>query len=444
MLKILCQEETYVYNAYHMGKAFYPSEPVEASAEEKASHYVVLYLPSGKTLALDEESGAKEERSIRKRRMDRKLYQALARETGRSLAWGILTGVRPTKIAMGKREEGLEGEAFLTWFEETYLVSPRKARLAYEIAGREQALLERLDYQDGYSLYVGIPFCPSVCTYCSFSSGSLEQWGGYVEPYLAALHKELEWISRACREKKLNTIYFGGGTPTSLSAGQLDRLLGWVDELFSREHLLEYTVEAGRPDSIDREKLKVLRSHEVTRISINPQSMQQKTLDLIAGLPGEKTGDMKDTLEKIRALDPDSLTVHSLAVKRAARMGQEGYIPGGEEIGDMLDLAAETARAMGMSPYYLYRQKNIAGNFENTGYAKVDKAGIYNILIMEEKQSIIAAGAGASTKIVLKEPVPSPEGRGKKTNLIRQENVKAIDAYVRRVDEMIERKGEWL
>ena len=221
------------------------------------------------------------------------------------------------------------------------------------------------------------------------------------------------------------------------------------------------------------EKLKVLRSHGVTRISINPQSMQQKTLDLIgrrhsveevltafqmareegfdninmdliAGLPGEKTGDMKDTLEKIRALDPDSLTVHSLAVKRAARMGQEGYIPGGEEIGDMLDLAAETARAMGMSPYYLYRQKNIAGNFENTGYAKVDKAGIYNILIMEEKQSIIAAGAGASTKIVLKEPVPSPEGRGKKTNLIRQENVKAIDAYVRRVDEMIERKGEWL
>ena len=133
------------------------------------------------------------------------------------------------------------------------------------------------------------------------------------------------------------------------------------------------------------------------------------------------------------ALDPDSLTVHSLAVKRAARMGQEGYIPGGEEIGDMLDLAAETAREMGMSPYYLYRQKNIAGNFENTGYAKVDKAGIYNILIMEEKQSIIAAGAGASTKIVLKEPVPSPEGRGKKTNLIRQENVKAIDAYVRRV-----------
>ena len=459
MLKILCQEETYVYNAYHIGKAFYPSEPVEASAEEKASHYVVLHLPSGKVLALDGEPGEKEEQSLRKRRMDRKLYQALARETGRSLAWGILTGVRPTKIAMGKREEGMEEEAFLTWFEETYLVSPRKARLAYEIAGREQALLERLDYREGYSLYVGIPFCPSVCTYCSFSSGSLEQWGGYVEPYLEALHRELEWISRACREKKLNTIYFGGGTPTSLSAGQLDRLLGWVDELFSREHLLEYTVEAGRPDSIDREKLKVLRSHEVTRISINPQSMQQRTLDLIgrrhsveevlsafqmareegfdninmdliAGLPGEKTGDMKDTLEKIRALDPDSLTVHSLAVKRAARMGQEGYIPGGEEIGDMLDLAAETAREMGMSPYYLYRQKNIAGNFENTGYAKVDKAGIYNILIMEEKQPIIALGAGGSTKLVF------DHGR----RIERVENVKDVANYIERIDEMIERK----
>lgn len=176
-------------------------------------------------------------------------------------------------------------------------------------------------------------------------------------------------------------------------------------------------------------------------------------MDLIAGLPGETALDMKDTLEKIGRLQPDSLTVHSLAIKRAAKMGQEvkaGQEEGREstlspEIGEMIREAEKAADDMGLKPYYLYRQKNIAGNFENVGYAKVDKAGIYNILIMEEKQSIIAAGAGASTKIVLKEPVINPESKKKKkTSLIRQENVKAIDAYISRVDEMIERKGEWL
>lgn len=233
-------------------------------------------------------------------------------------------------------------------------------------------------------------------------------------------------------------------------------------------------MEAGRPDSITQEKLQVLKKHGITRISINPQSMQQKTLDvigrrhsveaivdaykmarkmgfdninmdLIAGLPGEAAADMADTLRQLRELGPDSLTVHSLAIKRAAKMGF-GDLEGntGEisrVLSDMIALAQEAACQMGLSPYYLYRQKNIAGNFENVGYAKEDKAGIYNVLIMEEKQTILAAGAGASTKLVLKEPVPMPGSKkGKMTQLLRSENVKEVAQYIERVDEMIERK----
>lgn len=265
-----------------------------------------------------------------------------------------------------------------------------------------------------------------------------------------------------------------------MTADQLDKVLRVIEEKFSFDHLLEYTVEAGRPDSISREKFQVLRNHGISRISINPQSMQQKTLDaigrrhtvesvkeafhlaremgfdninmdIIAGLADETIEDMEDTLRQIEELGPDNLTVHSLAIKRAAKMGQQfqenkaNFQDKTQTIEAMIDAAREAAGRMGMAPYYLYRQKNIAGNFENVGYAKVDKAGIYNILIMEEKQSIIAAGAGATTKIVLDHKVPSPGSKhGKMTNLIRLDNVKAIDAYIDRVDEMIERKGEWL
>ena len=245
-----------------------------------------------------------------------------------------------------------------------------------------------------------------------------------------------------------------------------------MTEYFDLSHTLEFTIAAGRPDSITEEKLRVIRRYPVTRISVNPQTMQQKTLDLvgrrhtvqdvvkafhmtrrlgfdninmdlIAGLPGETAADMQDTLRQVEALHPDSLTVHALAIKRAARFGQEGRTAQlHSEITQMIEDASECARGMGLKPYYLYRQKNIAGNFENVGYAEVDKAGIYNILIMEEKQTILAAGAGASTKILLKEPIRTENG--KEIGLVRIENVKNITEYISRIDEMIERKGEWL
>ena len=269
-----------------------------------------------------------------------------------------------------------------------------------------------------------------------------------------------------------DSVYIGGGTPTTLEAEQMDRLLKTITENFDLSNVLEFTVEAGRPDSITEEKLAVIRKYPVTRISINPQTMQQKTLDLvgrnhtvaqtkdafylarklgfdninmdlIAGLPGEDASDMEDTLRQVEEMHPDSLTVHALAIKRAARYGQEGRKQDlHSEISQMIMSAADCAKRIGLQPYYLYRQKNIAGNFENVGYAELDKAGIYNILIMEEKQTILAAGAGASTKILLKDPIRTDSG--KEINLVRCENVKNIMEYIDRVDEMIERKGEWL
>ena len=479
MIQIICRSEAYIYNVYHMIKAFYPSEDVVSQVEEKASNYVMVSLPEGQKIivgpeVLSESMSEKDKKYL----IDTKIYQELTQLTGQTLAWGILTGVRPTKIAMGKLEEGRNKETFVPWFMDDCKVSCQKAELAWEIAQREKSLLERLDYKEGYSLYVGIPFCPSVCTYCSFSSGALEDWKDSVEDYLQALCKELKFIGKRSADKKLNSIYIGGGTPTTLSVAQLERLLSCIDECFSKEYLLEYTVEAGRPDSINREKLEVIKKHGITRISINPQSMQQKTLeaigrkhsveeiieayhlareigfdninmDIIAGLPGEDMEDMQDTLRQIERLAPDSLTVHSLAIKRAAKMELKDLEQDTQKISrtlsGMILEASEAAKRMDLVPYYLYRQKNIAGNFENVGYAKVDKAGIYNILIMEEKQSIIAAGAGASTKIVLPESILVPGSKKKKmTRLIRVENVKAIDAYIERIDEMIERKGEWL
>ncbi len=500
MIQVVCNHENYTYDAYHLTKAFYPPEEVKSLVDEKASPFVTVLFEDGEQAFVDaadigytEEEARNLSKSVRKNLIGKVLYRCLANATGRELPWGILTGVRPTKIAMEKLEEGMSGEAFVPWFMEDCLVSREKAELSWEIVGREKALLDRLDYRDGYSLYVGIPFCPTVCTYCSFSSGAIGDWASSVEPYLDALCKELTFIGQRQQGKKLNTIYIGGGTPTTLTPAQLDRVLNLIDDSFSRADLLEYTVEAGRPDSITKEKLQVLKDHGVTRISINPQSMQPKTLDaigrrhtvqdildayalarrmgfdninmdLIAGLPGESPKDMQDTLRRIKELDPDNLTVHSLAIKRAAKLGQQqrekekakaqSAGPGektdleqmNKNMTRMIADAASCAREMGMTPYYLYRQKNMAGNFENVGYAKVDKAGIYNILIMEEKQSIIAAGAGGSTKLVLDRPGEEPDREDKKsrTKLVRIENVKAIDAYIARIDEMIARKGEWL
>lgn len=389
-------------------------------------------------------------------------YCMLTERTGHELPWGSLTGIRPTKIALSRLEEGWKEEGIRSFMKKNYLASDEKIDLSIEIAAREKMLLEPLDYDRGYSLYVGIPFCPTTCLYCSFTSYPISKWKGRTGLYLEALFKEMEYVADKMKGRPLDTIYFGGGTPTALPAEDIDAILTKLDQLFDTENALEFTVEAGRPDSITEEKLRVLRDHGITRISINPQTMNQKTLDLIGrrhtvemvkekflmarelgfdninmdlimGLPEEDLDDVRHTLEEIEALRPDSLTVHSLAIKRAARLNMFKEEYGGLKINntpEMIAMSEACARRLGMEPYYLYRQKNMAGNFENVGYSLPGKACIYNILIMEELQTIAACGAGTTTKVVF----PAENRRE------RCENVKEVEQYISRIDEMIGRK----
>ena len=509
MIRIVVQNEVYAYDMYHITKAFYPNEVYEQYVDESFPQLIKISVEEssrdfkGSFKIEKNEVENIEERKLRKRYVNLKLYDWLCHNTQKELAWGILTGVRPTKLMMTLLESGMSEDEVKQWMKENYRITDAKADLGLQVAQKEKELLEQLDYENGYSLYIGIPFCPSICSYCSFSSYPIGLWKKRVDEYLDAVCKELSFIGETAKRnnKKLNTVYIGGGTPTTLEAGQLDRLLTHLENKVSFEDLKEITVEAGRPDSITREKLEVLKAHNIGRISINPQTMQQKTLheigrwhtvedikrvyamarelgfdninmDLIAGLPGETAEDMQDTLEQIKELAPDSLTVHALAMKRASRLTREqkensvkhkesiakqepGNVPAESTSDDtekiaanlscMIDMAADYAKEMDLVPYYLYRQKNIAGNFENVGYAKVDKAGIYNILIMEEKQSIIAVGAGASTKIVVPEDKAEVDPKtGNKKCIVRVENVKDVEQYINRIDEMIERKGELL
>lgn len=396
-----------------------------------------------------------------RKKVDRFIYQLLADYTGRTLPWGTLTGIRPTKIIFQWLLEGLTEKEIEKKFCDTYLATAQKARVCTKVAKKEQEILKRITYEDEYSIYIGIPFCPTTCLYCSFTSFPLAKFSNRVEAYLSALYKEMCYVAQVYRERKLTTIYIGGGTPTSLSPQQMEELLAKIEETFQLSYMREFTVEAGRPDSITKEKLEVIKAHPVTRISINPQTMNDETLrligrahtteetieafhlarqvgfsninmDMITGLPGEDITHVQKTLEEIRKLSPESLTVHSLAIKRAAMLNREmeqyrSKVKGSTD--EMLRLVDKIANEMGMNPYYLYRQKNIPGNLENIGYAKEGLESLYNILIMEEKQDIIALGAGASTKCVYSG-----------NRIERSENVKNVDHYIERIDEMIERK----
>lgn len=477
MIAVQLNKRDFEYDIHSLIRAFYPGMdvPVYQEAEPHPEGWekklMVDYQPDKITLVFQDSDGqilAKREQQV-EYEADRKatknvlksmLYELLRDYTGQDLPWGNLTGIRPTKIPMALLEQGWKNTEIADYMRKTYYTSNEKTALSIMIANRERHILKDINYEDGYSLYVGIPFCPSICLYCSFSSSPLSVWKNKVDTYLDALCKEIEACARIYRNRKLDTIYMGGGTPTTLEPYQMDRLLTKIEECFDRSYLKEFTVEAGRPDSITREKLEVLRKHGISRISINPQTMNQSTLDiigrrhtveqtveafhlarelgfdninmdLIVGLPGEEYEQVEHTMKEVTALDPDSITVHSLAVKRAARLNmfkdqyKEMTFTNNQQI---MEMTARYAYQAGHSPYYLYRQKNMAGNFENVGYAKPDSAGIYNILIMEEKQSILALGAGATSKKVSGELIE------------RTENVKDIKNYVERIDEMIERK----
>ena len=407
------------------------------------------------------------DRKEKKNVLKQELYKMVSTGLGRELPWGTLSGIRPTKIAMKLLDEGASDDEVFRYMKDVYLASDEKAQLSVDIAKREKALLDKVDYDNGYSLYIGIPFCPSTCAYCSFTSYPLGVWRKSVDRYLDALEKEIDYTAQKFYHKKLNSIYIGGGTPTTLEPYQLDRLIRKIRCSFDLKDCLEFTVEAGRPDSITREKLMALKKNGISRISVNPQTMKQETLDiigrhhtvedtiesfklarelgfdninmdLIMGLPEESIDDVKHTMEVIKELNPDNVTIHSLAIKRAARLTifkdryQDMQMVNTQE---HMSVCEKYCKEIGLEPYYLYRQKGMAGNMENVGYAKAGKAGVYNILIMEEKQTIVACGAGASTKRVWAEPNPDGTHR-----IERCENVKDVGQYIDRIDEMIERK----
>ncbi len=490
------QEAGYEYDIHSLVKAFYPPENISVCTMEKEVSEPPLlwidvdYLERSIAIAFKQPAHADEKgawetvrrqevavdhgnRKETRNRLKKTLYQLLSDFTGKQLPWGTLTGIRPTKIPMTMLEKGNTEQDIVAYMRRTYDTSMEKIALSIEIAKRELGLLCRLDYQNGYSLYIGIPFCPSTCLYCSFTSFPLHMWQDRICDYLDALDREIEFTADRFKDRYLNSIYIGGGTPTTLTPGQLERLLTKIEQCFDLSHLLEFTVEAGRPDSISREKCDVLRAHGISRISINPQTMIQRTLDLIGrhhtveqtvecfqmarslgfdninmdiimGLPQETLDDVSYTMGQLRQLKPDNITVHSLAVKRAARlhMFQEEYANlKMVNTQEHLDLAARVCQEMGMTPYYLYRQKNMAGNFENIGYAKTGKAGIYNILIMEEKQTIMALGAGAITKFVAYQN-PSEQTAPAAVRIKRTGNVKEVAQYIERIDEMIQRKAD--
>ena len=472
------------YDVYALLTSFFPGVEVVTAADatgEFEGVFTIKEEDANITISLnfEEIDKAKDfeiksaEKDAAKKEFGLALYDFLSECTGKELPWGNLTGIRPTKLIRTMLEEELDsvpgslcvpGSVIDKIKERAYAerrLRGEKLDLGIDIARREIEIMSRLHGTDGYSVYVGIPFCPSTCLYCSFTSNPIFKYKDKIKNYLLAIKKELEWDVSHLSDRYLDTIYIGGGTPTTLSPEELDELLGYITKILPMENVREFTIEAGRADSITKEKLDVIKRYPITRISVNPQTMSDKTLktigrnhtvkqfvdafnlvreagfdninsDIILGLPGETVEDVKHTMDELIKLGPDSLTVHSLAIKRASRLKRwmdENELEITMDYEEAMRICADGAKAMGLNPYYLYRQKQMAGNLENTGYSKPGKEGLYNILIMEEIQSIVAMGAGSVSKCV------HPKGL-----IERCDNVKDIDLYLNQIDEMIERK----
>ena len=407
---------------------------------------------------VEEERRALFYKRFQKRLCKLTLYDLFKKITGMHPPFGSLTGVRPTRLLYENIAAGMSLQQAATALTDDFDVMPDKAELLRRIVEKQMTL--PLPSSAEVDIYLSIPFCRTRCAYCSFP-GETAGKEGAAEAYLSALFYEMEQTADLLAEQqlKLRAIYVGGGTPTALSEGEFARLIKRTHILFPNAY--EWTVEAGRPDTITRGKLQALLDFGVNRISINPQTMNDKTLaligrghtaeeaekafalarqmgfsninmDVIAGLPGETPGDFAYTMEKISRLAPESLTVHTLAIKRSSRLDLEkAPLPEGKAATQMVAMGEKAARKMGMEPYYLYRQKYMAGQQQNVGYAKTGAACLYNIDIMEENTSILACGAGAISKRVL----PARELR-----IVRAPNVSNVEIYCSRVTEMMERK----
>lgn len=379
------------------------------------------------------------------------------------LPWGVMSGIRPAKNIRCLTDEGRDEKQTREFVKKVYEVSDEKLDLAFEVARNERKILSD-NPENSISVYIGIPFCPTRCAYCSFVSTDIRVSGRYMADFVRLLCREIEKTAETMSKMGvyIENIYIGGGTPTTLSSRQLDEIFTAINKYWDLSHLKEFTLEAGRPDTITLEKLEAAKKGGVNRISINPQTMNGETLekvgrthspqdvftafalarkagfdninmDLIAGLPDETPEMFKYSVDELIKLDPENITVHTMCIKRAARLDTDSSeVVHSNTVTDMLDYAAKRMKETGRIPYYMYRQKNILGNLENVGYAKEGCMSIYNVKIMEEVQTILALGGGGTSKLVMGDRIE------------RVFNFKNPDEYIRRFDEILKRKDEIL
>ena len=399
---------------------------------------------------------------LRRRILQQSYYAAALAHLDTVPAWGALAGVRPTKITTKHLLEGGTEASARRLLKDVYYVTPARRELAVDCSKSTVAAANLLDEND-VSLYVGIPFCPTRCAYCSFVSRSVGKRTELLEPYLAALEQELQLTGKllAKSSRHVRSVYIGGGTPTTLSADQMARLLDKIHEAFDLSRCLEFTVEGGRPDTLDAEKLRTIRQHGADRMSINPQTMEDAVLrasgrphtaadvlrsyqeavdagftainmDLIAGLPQDSYEGFCRSLDTVASLQPANITVHTLALKKGADLFEKRVdLPSGSDVARMVEYANETLRSLGYKPYYLYRQKYMSGSFENVGWSKNQQDCLYNIYMMEELHTILSLGGGGMNKVNL------PDG-----SLQRFHNPKFPEQYIEQIDSVLAQKEE--
>ncbi|MFH5836397.1 coproporphyrinogen dehydrogenase HemZ [Proteiniclasticum sp. C24MP] len=459
------------YHVYHIVTLFYPAGKIEYLDEADLSEADIVVTVEEEVLTvrffatLTVHDYPDRNLNI----MRRVLFKLLEIKTEKHLPWGILIGIRPSKIVRELIEKNQTKEEITAFLQKEYLADREKIELAYEVALKESDLLKKVDTEHSVDIYIGMPFCPSRCLYCSFAS-NVYRGNQYKDEYLKLLKMEMMQIRDYIDDKelKINNVYFGGGTPTAVSEDEFEEMMQCIDDCFVRgRNLLEFTVEAGRVDSITKEKLLSMKRHHTTRISINPQTMNDDTLrligrnhdhqkvveifhlarslgfdninmDMILGLPEESLQDVERTIEAVRDLSPESITVHGLALKRASRlyedflMEKKYALPRQDEMNLMYQKTDEMARSLGQKPYYMYRQKNMVGNLENVGYAKEGMENLYNMVMIEEVKTIIAVGADGVTKKV------------KDGVIERFANFKGLNDYTERFQEMMEKKMKFL
>lgn len=469
MVKIKLNDLGYRYDIYQIVSLFYPlseinfvDEGYDFNIEVNKSCISIAYNGKISQFEIDNSFTVKE--NVKKR-----IFNYLSSITGRELPWGTLVGIRPSKIALGLLEEDKSEEDIIAFFQEHYETRVDKTKLCIDVAKVEREVVNKESKK--IAVYLDMPFCPTRCLYCSFTSNPIGTNKSLVEEYLKALVLEIEALGKYIDNKNLEieSVYFGGGTPTSVNDQQFQFIMEVIYSQFIKDkNTKEFTVECGRPDSISSNKLQCMKNYEVTRISINPQTMNNETLkrigrnhsveeviekfnlarslnfdninmDLIVGLPGETLKELKNTCEHILKLKPDSLTIHGMTVKRASKLNEYRNLLkideiDSKELNAMYEKTVELSKELRMKAYYMYRQKNMIVSMENVGYSMNQKECIYNIQMIEEKQTIIALGADAVSKVIF-----LSENR-----IERFANVKDVREYIKRIDEMIKKKIDLL